>query len=160
MDLREEWRKRILEDDLDDLEDSDGPGGIEAADAEELRELVGRIRRAERRMDAALSEMAKSVAREVPVDAPSPPAPSRRSIAWRRWAAGSVAAAAVLTALLLRFGTQPPGGGDRPGDPDAAERPSMVEEMAVEADRSFVVFPTENPNIAVVWLLDLEESEP
>ena len=35
----------------------------------------------------------------------------------------------------------------------------MMAEMDVEADRPFVVFPTSDPDIAVVWLLNPTESE-
>jgi len=33
----------------------------------------------------------------------------------------------------------------------------MVSEMDVEADRPFAVFPTSDPDIAVVWLLNPQE---
>ena len=60
-----------------------------------------------------------------------------------------------------------PGGESKPiedsGAPIAstgAQRvPSMMAEMDVEADGPFVVFPTSDPDIAVVWLLNPKESD-
>ena len=71
----------------------------------------------------------------------------------------SPSSAAAVPALILV-----PGDGTEQGDgPDtsagAPRTPSMMAEMDVEADGPFVVFPTNNPDIAVVWLLNPKESE-
>ena len=66
-----------------------------------------------------------------------------------------LAAAAAIAALILVRG----GETEEDAGRLAATAPSMVSEMEVEADGPFVVFPTADPDIAVVWLLDLEESE-
>jgi hypothetical protein len=31
--------------------------------------------------------------------------------------------------------------------------------LEVESDRRFAVFPTDNPNIAIIWLFDEEEGQ-
>ena len=67
---------------------------------------------------------------------------------------GLAAAAAIAALILVRGGKTE----ESPGRFTSAA-PSMVSEMDVEADGPFVVFPTTDPDIAVVWLLDLEESE-
>ena len=68
---------------------------------------------------------------------------------------GPLAAAAVVAALILL-----PGGVIEEGSGPLTPPPrSMVSEMDVEADRPFVVFPTNDPDIAVVWLLSPEESD-
>ena len=67
----------------------------------------------------------------------------------------ALATAAAIAALILVRGDEVEEGGGR----FAAAAPSMVREMDVEADGPFVVFPTSDPNIAVVWPLNLEESE-
>ena len=66
-----------------------------------------------------------------------------------------LAAAAAIAALVLVRGDKVEEDGGRL----VTAAPSMVSEMDVEADGSFAVFPTSDPNIAVVWPLNLEESE-
>lgn len=66
-----------------------------------------------------------------------------------------LAAAAAIAALILGRGDEVEDEASRLAD----AAPSMVSEMEVEAGGPFVVFPTADPDIAVVWLLDLEESE-
>lgn len=140
--------------------------GIEASigsDAGRRRDAE-RIARDGRNMHAVLSAMAKELSKRLPdpmvdpaapVQGPTvPSAPERRHLSWK-WTAGPLAAAAVIAALLLL----PNGTIEEVGGPLTSPRRSMVSEMDVEADRPFVVFPTNDPDIAVVWLLNPEESD-
>lgn len=123
-----------------------------------------RIARDKRNMHAVLSAMANDVSGRLPdpmadpatpVQGPTAPsAPERRHPAWK-WTAGPLAAAAVFAALLLL----PKGAIEEVGGPLPSPPRSMVSEMDVEAERPFVVFPTNDPDIAVVWLLNPEESD-
>ena len=120
-----------------------------------------RIARDERNMHAVLTAMANELSERLPdpmVDPATPlhgpPAPERRHPSWK-WTAGPLAAAAVVATLLLL----PNGAIEEVGGPLPSPARSMVSEMDVEADRPFVVFPTNDPDIAVVWLLNPEESD-
>ena len=120
-----------------------------------------RIARDERNMHAVLSAMADQLSDGLPA-LPREPAlphepvtPVRRRLAWRGWTVGPLAAAAALAALLLL----PNQAVEEGGGPLASPARSMVSEMDVEADRPFVVFPTSDPDIAVVWLLNPEEGD-
>lgn len=162
----------------------DGPGGIPEGDLDAVAEGGGsrarrdaeRIARDARNMNALLAAMGEGLgerirtavdeavdripvdeavdeaADRIPVDAAV--VPLRRPASRRRVMVGLAAAAAIAALILVRGGETEEAGG--PLEPAA---PSMVSEMDVEADRPFAVFPTNDPNIAVVWLLDLEESE-
>ncbi|WP_420614804.1 hypothetical protein [Candidatus Palauibacter sp.] len=120
-----------------------------------------RIARDERNMHVVLSAMANELSERLPdptvdpaIPVQGPTAPARRHPSWK-WTAGPLAAAAIIAALLLLpNGTIEEVGGPLPSPPR-----SMVSEMDVEADRPFVVFPTNDPDIAVVWLLNPEESD-
>ena len=120
-----------------------------------------RIARDERNMHAVLSAMARQVSDRLPATSPEHAAPLEhfapvgRRPAWRGWAVGPLAAAAVVAALLLL----PDGAIEEDGSPLTSPTRSMVSDMDVEADRPFVVFPTNDPDIAVVWLLNPEESD-
>lgn len=120
-----------------------------------------RIARDERNMHAVLSEVANQVSDGLPATpaeyaAPvAQAAPVGRRPARRRWTVGPLAAAAVVAALLLL----PNGATEEDGIPLMSPARSMVSDMDVEADRPFVVFPTNDPDIAVVWLLNPEESD-
>ena len=120
-----------------------------------------RIARDKRNMHAVLSAMADRLSDGLPA-LPHEPAPShepvtpvRWRLAWRGWTVGPLAAAAALAALLLL----PNQAVEEGGGPLASPARSMVSEMDVEAERPFVVFPTNDPDIAVVWLLNPEESD-
>ena len=120
-----------------------------------------RIARDERNMHAVLSAMADQVSDGLPATPPEHAAPVQhaapagRRPEWRRWTVAPLAAAAVLAALLLL----PDGAIEEDGVPPVSPARSMVSDMDVEADRPFVVFPTNDPDIAVVWLLNPEESD-
>lgn len=151
-------------------ERDDGPRrpeeGIEASVGSYAgrRRDAERIARDERNMHAVLSAMANEVSERLPDpmvdpatpvhDATAPSAPERRHRSWK-WTAGPLAAAAVVAALLLL----PNGTFEEVSGPLVSPPRSMVSEMDVEADRPFVVFPTNDPDIAVVWLLNPEESD-
>jgi len=125
------------------------------------RRDAGRIARDQRNMHAVLSAMAKQVSDGLPATPPEHAAPLEhlapvgRRPAWRAWTVGPLAAAAVVAALLLL----PNGAIEEDGSPLTSPTRSMVSDMDVEADRPFVVFPTNDPDIAVVWLLNPEESD-
>ena len=141
----------------DGIEAAAGSNGAGRRDAE-------RIARDERNMQAVLSALANELSERLPDPAvdpatplhepTAPSAPERRYPSWK-WTAGPLAAAAVVAALLLL----PNGAIEEVSGPAASPPRSMVSEMDVEADRPFVVFPTNDPDIAVVWLLSPEESD-
>ena len=118
-----------------------------------------RDRRDERNMDAVLAAMAGQIGEGLPAATHGEGLPARRWRARRWWTLGPLAAAAVVAALILARGE----GIDESHGPvtsaGAPRAPSMMAEMDVEADRPFVVFPTNNPDIAVVWLLNAKESD-
>lgn len=153
----------------------DGPGGIPEGALDAIAEGGGsrarrdaeRIARDARNMNALLAAMGEGLgerirtavdeavdeaADRVPVDAAV--VPLRRPASRRRVMVGLAAAAAIAALIVVPGGETEEGGG--PLEPAA---PNMLREMDVEADRPFAVFPTNDPNIAVVWLLDLEESD-
>ena len=68
-----------------------------------------------------------------------------------------IAAAAAIAALILVRGGETGENGELLIPPPESRIPSMVSEMDVEADRPFAVFPTSDPDIAVVWLLNPQE---
>ena len=149
MDNRDDWPDGILEGDLDSVD------GLDA----EARRSAERIARDARNMNAVLGAMADKLSESLPAPEFGRAArPDRRS-AWRNRALAPLAAAAAVAALILLLG-------DRTGQSSGPEssagvpgRPSMMAEMEVEADRPFVVFPTTDPDIAVVWLFNSEESD-
>ena len=140
-----------------------GPKGLEdgidtaiGSDSREHRDAQ-RIARDERNMHAVLSAMANQLGEGLPNVPHEHALPVHRRPAWRRRAVavGPLAAAAVVAALILLPGGVIEEGGAPPTSPPR----SMVSEMDVEAVRPFVVFPTNDPDIAVVWLLSPEESD-
>ena len=136
----------------------DGPKDvIDAAAGSNARRRrdARRISRDERNMHAVLPGMAGQPGAGLPAVSPEPATPLERRRPWRRWTVGPLAAAAVLSALLLL----PDGAIEEVNGPLASPARSMVTEMDVDADRPFVVFPTNDPDIAVVWLLSPEESD-
>jgi len=149
MDHRDDWPERILEGDLEEI-----PG----ADPEERRS-TGRIARDARNMNAVLSAMAEQVSGRLPtpIHGQAVPAAWRRARSWRTVA--PFAAAAAVAALILMRGGETVEEVATLIPPPESRIPSMVSEMDVEADRPFAVFPTSDPDIAVVWLLNPKESD-
>lgn len=145
MDSRDDWPDGILEGDL---------GAVSEVDPEE-RLSAERIARDARNMNAVLAAMAERVGEGLPEVGDGRVVPLRRRFAWGRRVMVPVAAAAAVAALILIRGGEVEEGGVRL----VAAAPSMVGEMEIEADRPFAAFPTSDPDMAVVWLLNLEESE-
>lgn len=155
MDNRDDWPDGLLEGDLDAVD------GREASE----RRRAERIARDARNMNAVLSAMAEQLSEGLTVKESGEAAdlgravPSPRRLIWRSRTMVPLAAAAAIAALILvRSGgiEESSGPGASAG---ATHTPSMMAEMDVEADRPFVVFPTGDPDIAVVWLLSTEESD-
>ena len=115
--------------------------------------------RDERNMDAVLAAMAEQMGEGLQVVEGGRGALARRTAAWRWRAAGTLAAAAVVAALILVVDEGIEDTGEPAVSAGAPRAPSMMAEMDVEADGPFVVFPTSDPDIAVVWLLNPKESD-
>ena len=149
MDSRDDWADEVLEGDLEAVT------GEESAE----RQSAEQIARDVRNMNAVLSAMGEQVGdgldEGLPGDVDEQVVPLRRRPAWRRRVVVPLAAAAAIAALILVGSDE----NEEDGGRLAPAAPSMVSEMDVEADRPFAVFPTSDPNIAVVWLLNLEETE-
>ena len=142
---RDDWPDGVLEGDLE--------AAPELNPAE--RRSAERIARDVRNMNAVLAAMAEKVGEGLPEVGDGQVVPLRRRFAWGRRVMVPLAAAAAVAALILIRGDEAEEGGVRL----VAAAPSMVSEMDIEADRPFAAFPTSDPDMAVVWLLNLEESE-
>ena len=149
MDHRDDWPDELLEGDLEAAEDLDSSE----------RQNAERIARDERNMDAVLAAMAGQMGEGLQAVEGGRGALARRRAAWRWRAAGTLAAAAVVAALILAGDAGIEDSGEPVVSAGAPRAPSMMAEMDVEADRPFAVFPTSDPNIAVVWLLNPKESD-
>ena len=147
MDHRDDWPDGILEGALDAVAERDPTERISAE----------RIARDARNMNAVLSAMAGQVSERVPTPIHGRTQPAGRRRAWRWRTAAPLAAAAAIAALILMRGEET---GEEIATlipPPESRMRSMVSEMDVEADRPFAVFPTSDPDIAVVWLLNPQE---
>lgn len=149
MDHRDDWPDRILEVDLEE---------ISRADPEERRSTE-RIARDARNMNAVLATMADQVSGRLPTPIHGMGAPTTRRQAGRWRTVAPFAAAAAIAALILMRGGETVEEVATLITPPESRLPSMVSEMDVEADRPFAVFPTGDPDIAVVWLLNSKESD-
>ena len=149
MDHRDDWPDGILEEDLE---------AISRPDSEERRSAE-RIARDARNMNAVLAAMADRVSGRLPapIHGQAAPAPRRSSRRWQTVA--PFAAAAAIAALILMRGGETVEEVTTLIPPPESRLPSMVSEMDVEADRPFAVFPTSDPDIAVVWLLNPKERD-
>ena len=145
MDSRDDWADEVLEGDLEAIAEGD-PSERRSAE---------RIARDVRNMNAVLSAMGEQVGEGLHDMTDGQVVPLRCRPAWRGRAAVGLAAAAAVAALVLVGSDE----NEEDGGRLAPAAPSMVSEMDVEADKPFAVFPTSDPNIAVVWLLNLEETE-
>ena len=148
MDHRDDWPDDgILEGDLD---------GVSGRDPAE-RISAERIAWDARNMNAVLAAMAERVGEGVPTPIHGEAAPAHQRPTWRWQTVAPLAAAAAIAALILVRGGET---GEEMAiliPPPESHIPSMVSEMDVEADRPFAVFPTSDPDIAVVWLLNPQE---
>ena len=149
MDHRDDWPDEILEGDLD------ATAGLDPSQ----RRSAERIARDTRNMNAVLSALADQMSDRLPTPIHGKAAPARRRRAWRWQTVAPLAAAAAIAALILVRGGETGRDGELLIPPPASRATSMVSEIDVEADRSFAVFPTSDPDIAVVWLLNPKESE-
>ena len=147
MDHRDDRPDGILEGDLD---------AISGRDSAERRSAE-RIARDARNLNAVLSAMADRVSEGLPTPIHGKAAPARRRPSWRWQTVAPLAAAAAIAALILVRGGETGEDGEPLIPPPASRVPSMVSEMDVEAGRPFAVFPTSDPDIAVVWLLNPQE---
>ena len=149
MDHRDDWPDGILEGDLKATEGLDPPA----------RRSAERVARDARNMNAVLSAIADQVSARLPTPIHGKAAPTahRQGGRWRTVA--PFAAAAAIAALILLRGGETVEEVATLTPPPASRVPSMVSEMDVEADRPFAVFPTSNPDIAVIWLLNPKESD-
>ncbi|MDE0075159.1 MAG: hypothetical protein OXR82_12180 [Gammaproteobacteria bacterium] len=149
MDHRDDWPNEVLEGGLDSRESLD----------DQMRESIELIAGDGRRMDAVLAAMANRLSERLSVAEGERAAPLPPRTLWRGRILVPLAAAAIVASLIL-MRTARTGGSDESlavqGTPHA---PSMTAEMNVEADRPFVVFPTSDPDMAVVWLLNPKESD-
>ena len=109
-------------------------------------------------MNEVLSAMASEVSERVPAPIHGRTAPVRRG-PFSRWRTLAPLAAAAIAALVLVRGGEMAREGEPFIPPPESRVPSMVSEMDVEADRPFAVLPTSDPDIAVVWLLNPQESD-
>ena len=148
MDHRDNWPDEILEGDLDAQEGMDAPA----------RQSVELIARDGRNMDAVLRAMANRLSERPPAAEWGQAAPLRPRPSWRIRTLVPLTAAAIVASLILMRT-------DRTGErdeilalPRAPQARSMTAELDVEADRPFAVFPTNDPDIAVVWLFIPKES--
>ena len=149
MDHNDGWPDGILEQDLDSTENLN----------RSARRDARQIARDVRNMNALLSAVADRVSEGLPAVGDGHPAPAPRQPSWKKLTLAPLAAAAVVAALILVRGE----GMDEGGGPDpyagAPSTANMMAEMDVEADKPFVIFPTSDPDIAVVWLLNPMESD-
>ena len=148
MDHRNDLPDEILEGDLDAREGMDAP----------VRQSVERLARDGRNMDAVLRAMASRLSDRPPAAERGQAAPLRPRPSWKFRTLVPLTAAAVVASLILMRT-------DRTGErdqslplPSAPQARSMTAELDVEADRPFAVFPTSDPDIAVVWLFNPKES--
>lgn len=149
MDHRDDWPDEVLEGELESRESLD----------DEVRQSIEQIAGDGRKMDAVLAAMANQLSERLSVAEGERAAPLRPRSPWRRRMLVPLAAAAIVASLIL-MRTARTGESDESlalqGTPHA---PSMTAEMNVEADRPFVVFPTSDPDMAVIWLLNPKESD-
>ena len=149
MDHRDDWPDGIPEGDLEALP---GPDSAERRSAE-------RIARDARNMNAVLAAIAEQVSGRLPTPIHGHAAPAPRRPGWRWRTVAPFAAAAAIAALILMRGEETVEEVATLLPPPESRARSMVSEMDVEADRPFAVFPTGDPDIAVVWLLNPKESD-
>jgi len=149
MDHRDDWPDEVLEEELDSR------GSLD----DRVRQSIELIAGDGRRMDAVLAAMANQLSERLSVAEGERAEPLRPRSLWRRRTLVPFAAAAIVASLIL-MRTARTGESDESlvlqGTPHA---PSMTAEMNVEADRPFVVFPTSDPDMAVIWLLNPKESD-
>ena len=149
MDHRDDWPDEILEAELDSREGLD----------DEAHQSVEVIARDGRRMDAVLRAMANQLSEGLSAAEWRQAAPERHRPSWRLRTMVPLAAAAVVASLILMRPGRTGESDESVAVPGTPHVPSMAVEMNVEADGPFMVLPTNDPDMAVVWLLNPKESD-
>ncbi len=148
MDHRDDWPDEILEGDLDSREGMDAP----------VRQSIELIVRDGRKMDAVLTAMANQLSERLSAAEWGQAAPLRPRPSWRFRTLVPLTAAAIVASLILMRTGRTGESDESLALPRAPHAPSMTAEMDVEADRPFAVFPTSDPDIAIVWLFNPKDS--
>jgi len=149
MDHRDDWPEEVLEEEFDSRESLD----------DHARESIELIAGDGRRMDAVLAAMANRLSERLSVAEGERAAPRRPRSLWRRRILVPLAAAAIVASLILMRTARTAESDESFAVQGTPHAPSMTAEMNVEADRPFVVFPTSDPDMAVIWLLNPKESD-
>ena len=149
MDHRDDWPDEILEAELDSREGLD----------DEAHQSVEVIAREGRRMDAVLRAMANQLSEGLSAAEWRQAASVRHRLSWRLRTMVPLAAAAVVASLILMRPGRTGESDESVAVPGTPHVPSMAVEMNVEADGPFMVLPTNDPDMAVVWLLNPKESD-
>ncbi len=149
MDHRDDWPDEVLEGGLDSRESLD----------DQVRESIELIAGDGRKMDAVLAAMANRLSERLSVAELERAALIRPRTLWRRRILVPLAAAAIVASLILMRTARTAESDESFAVQGTPHAPSMTAEMNVEADRPFVVFPTSDPDMAVIWLLNPKESD-
>lgn len=131
----------------------------------ELSEVVERILSVNREVAAALDGEEPPVRQEAGrrgrvaarSEAPARAAAGVRPWSWPLVASLGVAAAAAVGWLMVGSDGVEPGGGPERASPTGGplgEATPLSADLAVEAGSDFAVFPTDDPDMAVVWIFD------
>jgi len=135
--------------------EQDAAGDLESSE----RQNAEQIARDARNMDAVLAAIAGQMGEGLSAVEGGRETAVRQKAVWRWRAAGTLAAAAAVAALILVGDEGIEDSGESIASSGGSHTPSMMAEMDVEADGPFAVFPTSDPDIAVVWLLNPKESD-
>lgn len=149
MDHRDDWPEEVLEEELDSRERLD----------DHARQSIELIAEDGRSMDAVLTAMANQLSERLSVAELGGAVPLRPRSPWRGRILVPLATAAIVASLILMRSARTGESDESLAVQGAPHAPSMTAEMNVEADRPFVVFPTSDPDMAVVWLLNPKESD-
>ena len=146
-----EWLDMLLEAEPDELRGlGDSPLARRVREDPVVRAAARQIIDALNVLNAGLATAADRAATR-PVIRPSVHALAERRP--RRSRAGRVAVALAAAAAIVLLLARPPARG--PGAPQGADRETaLTAQLDASADRSFAVFATRNPDIAIVWMLE------
>jgi len=149
--IRDEVRQWLLEADIDELEGrGESPIARLVREDVAVRGLAARIRSSMRDADAGLATFSTAV---VAARKRNPFAGRQLPTRRRLLRVVPALAAAVLAVIWIA----------RPDLPPAPEAPAsdqpMTARLAAASTRPLAVFATDNPDIAIVWLLDAEEEK-
>lgn len=138
--LSPELRHRLLEASPDEL-------GALALERPELAQVVERLLSVNTEIALGLDDAPRAAGSER----------GARAVSWRHALPLGLAAAAVVAWLVIRPGA--PGPPVSPVAPDlppawAPTGAELTSELAVETESDFAVFPTDDPDMAVVWIFN------